>query len=137
MYKSCTREEINRVIELLKIPKDTRRLFFEKKASEKKEKEEAPESDEPPVVPPPADLESAKSVVPDAQASKAEGAPLGAGSTPTVDQESHTAAVLSQIKSIESKSKYQNRELKKLPTNFPKWGGESCPPPPNFPKGKP
>ena len=36
LYKSCTKDEINRVIELLKIPKDTRRLFFEKKASERR-----------------------------------------------------------------------------------------------------
>ena len=36
LYKSCTREEINRVIELLKIPKDTRRMLFAKKASEKR-----------------------------------------------------------------------------------------------------
>ena len=36
LYKSCTRDEINRVIELLKIPKDTRRMFFAKKASEKR-----------------------------------------------------------------------------------------------------
>ena len=36
LYKSCTREEINRVIELLKIPKDTRRMFFAKKASERR-----------------------------------------------------------------------------------------------------
>ena len=64
-------------------------------------------------------------MTPQAKAPPVEGAPSGAyASSATTDQAGalppQTAAVLSHLKDF-GKNKFYNRELKKVPTNFPKW----------------